>query len=101
MKCPRCSGVMSYEKFHGSHESFFGWRCINCGDIVDQVILENRIWKNQLSRYVCSIMRCENDRLIFIPIIYVHSFSTKLYVPCSQGGFFPMRPRNPENDFSL
>ena len=44
MKCPRCSGVMSYEKFYSSNESLFGWRCINCGDIVDQVILENRIW---------------------------------------------------------
>ncbi len=44
MKCPRCRGAMSYEKFYSSHESFFGWRCINCGDIVDQVILENRAW---------------------------------------------------------
>jgi len=42
MKCPRCSGVMAYEKFYGPHEQFFGWRCIYCGEIVDQVILENR-----------------------------------------------------------
>ncbi|HUL21324.1 MAG TPA: hypothetical protein VLZ10_07705 [Thermodesulfobacteriota bacterium] len=45
MKCPRCQGVMAFEKFYGSHEYFFGWRCVNCGEIVDQVILENRIWK--------------------------------------------------------
>jgi hypothetical protein len=45
MKCPRCKGVMSFEKFYGPHEYFFGWRCIYCGEIVDQVILENRVWK--------------------------------------------------------
>ncbi len=45
MKCPRCQGVMAFEKFYGSHEYFFGWRCIYCGEIVDQVILENRVWK--------------------------------------------------------
>jgi hypothetical protein len=42
MKCPRCNGVMAFEKFYGPHEHFFGWRCIYCGEIVDQVILENR-----------------------------------------------------------
>ncbi len=42
MKCYRCGGVMVYEKFYGIAEEFFGWRCIFCGEIVDQVILENR-----------------------------------------------------------
>ena len=42
MKCDRCGGSMAYEKFYGHHEHFVGWRCILCGDIVDQVILENR-----------------------------------------------------------
>jgi hypothetical protein len=45
IKCDRCGGAMAYEKFYGSHEFFFGWRCINYGEIVDQVILENRLWK--------------------------------------------------------
>jgi hypothetical protein len=45
MNCPRCHGIMAYEKFYGPHEYFFGWRCIYCGEIVDQVILENRFWK--------------------------------------------------------
>jgi hypothetical protein len=43
MKCHRCGGVMIYEKFYGLSEEFFGWRCIFCGEIVDQVILENRL----------------------------------------------------------
>ncbi|MBS3905777.1 MAG: hypothetical protein KGZ49_01955 [Syntrophaceae bacterium] len=43
MKCYRCGGVMVYEKFFGLAEEFFGWRCIFCGEIVDNVIIENRL----------------------------------------------------------
>jgi hypothetical protein len=35
---------MSYEQFFGDQEHFWGWRCISCGEIVDDVILENRQW---------------------------------------------------------
>ncbi len=35
---------MAYEPFYGSHEHFWGWRCIFCGEIVDDVIIENRRW---------------------------------------------------------
>ncbi len=43
MKCHRCGGTMVFEKFYGICEEFFGWRCIFCGEIVDKVIMENRI----------------------------------------------------------
>jgi len=33
---------MFHEKFYGTQGYFWGWRCIHCGEIVDQVILENR-----------------------------------------------------------
>ncbi|HXX33842.1 MAG TPA: hypothetical protein VEM15_05130 [Thermodesulfobacteriota bacterium] len=42
MRCNRCKGTMSYEKFYGAQENFWGWRCIRCGEIVDATILENR-----------------------------------------------------------
>jgi hypothetical protein len=42
MKCHRCGGAMIYEKFYGGGEQFYGWRCIFCGEIVDQIIFENR-----------------------------------------------------------
>jgi len=42
MKCFRCNSVMIYDKFYGSHEHFWGWKCVICGEIVDQVILDNR-----------------------------------------------------------
>jgi hypothetical protein len=35
---------MVYEQFFGEQERFGGWRCIFCGEIVDDVILENRQW---------------------------------------------------------
>jgi hypothetical protein len=42
MKCHRCRSVMTYERFYSPHDHFAGWRCIFCGEIIDQVILENR-----------------------------------------------------------
>jgi hypothetical protein len=40
---------MVNEQFVGDQERFWGWRCILCGEIVDDVILENRQWlKNRI-----------------------------------------------------
>ena len=48
MRCARCSGLMVSERFEdlqgfgsGDHE-YAGWRCINCGAIVDRVIATHR-----------------------------------------------------------
>jgi len=43
MTCIRCGGMMVYEKFYCHEDNFLGWRCILCGEIVDQLILENRL----------------------------------------------------------
>jgi len=42
MRCHRCRSIMVYEKYYGLQDYFWGWRCICCGEIVDQIILENR-----------------------------------------------------------
>jgi hypothetical protein len=42
MFCPRCSSQMAYEPFTDVYETFWGWRCIHCGEIIDQVIMNNR-----------------------------------------------------------
>jgi hypothetical protein len=42
MKCQRCSGIMIHEKFYGSDEPYWGWKCVYCGEVFDQIILENR-----------------------------------------------------------
>lgn len=47
MKCKRCAGLLNRERIsgvidaRGDHESW-GWRCVNGGEIVDQVIAANR-----------------------------------------------------------
>ncbi|MEW6333773.1 MAG: hypothetical protein AB1558_05850 [Thermodesulfobacteriota bacterium] len=41
-KCLRCNGAMFYDKFYSAYGQFWGWRCLICGEIVDQVILMNR-----------------------------------------------------------
>jgi len=33
---------MSYEVFHSDEGNFWGWRCILCGEILDEMVLENR-----------------------------------------------------------
>lgn len=47
MKCPKCDGLMMYEKFLDMGASstyyFYGWRCITCGTIIDDTIIENRV----------------------------------------------------------
>ena len=42
LKCHRCGSIMAYEKYYGLEGEFWGLRCICCGDIIDQIILENR-----------------------------------------------------------
>jgi hypothetical protein len=42
MKCHRCSGMMIHEKFYGYGEHFWGWKCIYCGEVFDETVLENR-----------------------------------------------------------
>jgi hypothetical protein len=41
--CPRCNGPMAFEKFYGENDSYFGWHCWMCGDILDPVILLHRL----------------------------------------------------------
>ena len=33
---------MTYEKFYSSHDHYWGWTCISCGEVFDQIISENR-----------------------------------------------------------
>ena len=41
-RCHRCGSIMAYEKYYSLEGEFWGLRCICCGDIIDQIILENR-----------------------------------------------------------
>ena len=44
MKCIRCTGFLLNERFIDRMDmsSFLGFRCVNCGDIIDPMIIANR-----------------------------------------------------------
>jgi hypothetical protein len=42
MNCRRCKGLMTLERFSDFFLVFYAWKCINCGAIVDQTIIENQ-----------------------------------------------------------
>jgi len=46
MNCLRCNGLAvnddSFSVQTGSSSDFHGWRCVNCGMLVDDVINQNR-----------------------------------------------------------
>ena len=42
MKCPRCKGLMMFERFSDFFLIFYAWKCINCGSIIDRTISHNR-----------------------------------------------------------
>lgn len=47
MECIRCKGLMVFEEFFSGGEnslpwSYKGWRCLDCGEIIDPLILLNR-----------------------------------------------------------
>ena len=58
MNCLRCNGlVVSDDSFAvqtGSSSDFHGWRCVNCGMIVDDVIRDNRRVTSQARRVAYS-----------------------------------------------
>ena len=44
-ECSRCKGLMVPERFQDILDgqlSFYGWRCLSCGEIVDPIIASNR-----------------------------------------------------------
>ncbi len=48
--CPRCHNLMVEETFvdlqaESSGQSFMGWRCLSCGEILDPIILQNRTFR--------------------------------------------------------
>ncbi len=42
LSCPRCNALMRREKIISDGDTCTSWVCTRCGEVVDQVILENR-----------------------------------------------------------
>jgi len=49
MKCPKCKGRMYTEKCYDFVRAFDAWKCSACGEVIDPVILSNRIRHNRIS----------------------------------------------------
>jgi len=43
MKCQKCGGLMVSQRFSDYFITFYGWKCLNCGSIVDKTIVQNRL----------------------------------------------------------
>ena len=73
--CQRCYGRMAFEKFYSQDSSFFGWRCVMCGDILDPVILLHRL------SHDANVSIPENEKdLIGLVRRYMRSRQTKKYI---------------------
>jgi len=43
MRCPKCNGFTYHQDFYDyGFDEFSGWKCFNCGEIFDPVILLNK-----------------------------------------------------------
>jgi len=42
MNCPKCHGLMYSERVSDFSLTFYAWKCVNCGALIDQTILANQ-----------------------------------------------------------
>ena len=49
MKCPKCEGLMVVQTFFNHFINFEGWKCINCGKIIEKK--ENTLKDNAFSLF--------------------------------------------------
>ncbi len=42
VNCPKCRGYMYSERFADFALTFFAWKCINCGTVMDEEIIDNK-----------------------------------------------------------
>ncbi|MFM8551555.1 MAG: hypothetical protein ACKOCD_04455 [Nitrospiraceae bacterium] len=42
MECRKCRGLMVSERWDDFFEEARAWRCVNCGSLLDRLILRNR-----------------------------------------------------------
>ena len=43
MNCPKCHGLMYSVRVSDFSLTFYAWKCVNCGAMVDQTILSNQV----------------------------------------------------------
>ncbi|MEW6325739.1 MAG: hypothetical protein AB1515_10185 [Nitrospirota bacterium] len=48
MNCPKCHGWMLNERVLDFALTFYAWKCVNCGAMLDQTILSNQHKRKRL-----------------------------------------------------
>jgi hypothetical protein len=57
MECKKCKGLMIEEPYSDYFLVCHGWKCLNCGEIVDPIIIKNR------TRSSTAVMMAEPEAL--------------------------------------
>ena len=55
-ECPRCSASLVHERFYGMCAHIWVWRCIKCGEIIDDVVLYNRRMLKKAARVKVDVL---------------------------------------------
>jgi uncharacterized Zn finger protein len=61
MKCPKCEGLMFLERLSDFFLTFYAWKCVNCGAIMDRTILNNRRKSNIFINELASLSSKEES----------------------------------------
>ena len=61
MKCPKCEGLMFLERLSDFFLTFYAWKCVNCGAIMDRTILNNRKKSNIFVNDLTSVSSSKED----------------------------------------
>ena len=54
--CPRCNASLVRERFYGMCAHIWVWRCIKCGEIIDDVVLYNRRMLKKAARVKVDVL---------------------------------------------
>jgi uncharacterized Zn finger protein len=65
-RCPRCGGQLTKEELHTEQGVFDGSRCIMCGDVFDELILEHR--RFQKGELTCEEKTISSDQDLVIDV---------------------------------
>ncbi len=73
MACGRCHGFMVVDHFidmqdDSGHLWLRGWRCVNCGDVVEPGILKHRLGWRSLFAQLLDRCRARRKHLEVIPL---------------------------------
>ena len=68
MVCPHCGAYMIFEKSYRQNEPSCTWKCILCGEYVDNVIMKNRLFQGLKCKRTRTMSRAKTRPEIALPL---------------------------------